>query len=325
VSRRILVAEPSRTLATLIQLTLRSLDAELEFANDGREALTAARERAPDLLVTEASLPGLDGYALVHALRGLPGCASVPVLLTLSDHTSPDPERLAYLGISDVLAKPFERAALLERIEALLDAVPDAAPVVPEIEARDTHRVERPPFPIDDPPAPPREPLSVDMTVATEVSRQLDGAIAAAVERVLPSLVEAAVERAPTPIVERAVAERLPDLVHREVDSVLPSFVGATVEILLHEALAAELPAALDELADAPLREASEAAVQKAMPELLRGAGLGIGPWVESVLRDVLPEVVPELAEKIVWKVVPEIAEDLIRDEIRRLTEEGEQ
>ncbi|TNF31419.1 MAG: response regulator [Deltaproteobacteria bacterium] len=326
VSRRILVAEPSRTLATLIQLTLRGVGAELEFATDGREALTAARDRTPDLLVTEAALPGLDGYSLVHALRSLPGCATTPVLLTVAGHTTPDPERLAYLGISDVLSKPFERAALLERVRALLDLAPGVAEAPAEPEPRDTRRVDRPTFPFEEP-APTRgtPPPTLDARVATEVSRQLDAAVGEAVERVLPTLVEAAVERALAPLVEQAVAARLPDLVHREVDQVLPSFVSAAVEILLHDALEAELPGAVATLAGPPLREASEAAVKKALPDLLRSGGAAIGPWVETVLRDVLPTVVPDIAERIVWKMVPEMAEDIIREEIRRLTEEGEQ
>ncbi len=326
-TRRILVAEPSRTLATLIQLTLRGVPAELEFASDGREALTAARDRAPDLLITEAQLPGLDGYALVHAVRGLPGCATVPVLLAVSDHTSPDPERLAYLGISDVLSKPFERAALLERVRALLDASlsPDghddgAAQAEMSPISQATQATNAAP---QQAPAAPAVPGAAG--VADEVARQLPGAVAEAVERVLPALVEAAVERTLTPLVEAAVAARLPEIVGHEVDQVLAALVGATVESLLGDALAAELPAALAGLVDAPLREAAQSAVRDALPELLRSAGVGLGPWVDAVLRDVLPEVVPDIAEKIVWKVVPEMAEDLIREEIRRLTEEGEQ
>ena len=321
---RILVAEPSRTLATLIQLTLRGVDAELEFASDGREALTAARDRTPDLLITEAQLPGLDGYALVHAVRGLPGCATVPVLLAVSDHTSPDPERLAYLGISDVLSKPFERAALLERVRALLDAAAPAGGHDDRAAQSYTPPTSQQTRPQDA--APQQAPaVPAGAGVADEVARQLPGAVAEAVERVLPALVEAAVERALAPLVEAAVAARLPEVVNREVDQMLASLLGATVESQLGDALAAELPAALAGLVDAPLHEAAQAAVREALPDLLRTAGVGLGPWVEAVLRDVLPEVVPDIAEKIVWKVVPEMAEDLIREEIRRLTEEGEQ
>ena len=323
-TRRILVAEPSRTLATLIQLTLRGVDAQLEFAGDGRDALTAARERTPDLLITEAELPGLDGFALIGAVRGLPGCQAMPVLLTVSDHATPDPERLAYLGISDVLSKPFERAALLERVRALLDAAPTPEPV------RNAHALEmapqRPMIAADA--APHQAPLAerVDAAAMTaEIARQLPEAMAAAVERVLPALVAAAVERLLEPLVEAAVGRALAALVTREVDQVLAPLVGATVEAMLPDAVTAELPAAVVGMALLPLQRAAEAAVAEALPELLQQAGAGLGPWVEAVLRDVLPRVVPDIAEKIVWKVVPEIAEDLVREEIRRLTEEGEQ
>ena len=111
---RILVAEPSRTLSALIRAALADLGADIELAADGANALASARARLPDLLVCDQGLPGLDGYALAHAVKQLPGGKKVATLMLVPDHVSPDPERLAYVGIQDVLAKPFERAVLLE-------------------------------------------------------------------------------------------------------------------------------------------------------------------------------------------------------------------
>ena len=95
VTRRILIAEPSRTLTTLIRLTLAGEGVELEFVAGGHRALERARAERPDLLITDAHLPDLDGYALAEAFRRDARLRQVAVLLTIADYESPDVERLA--------------------------------------------------------------------------------------------------------------------------------------------------------------------------------------------------------------------------------------
>ncbi|PIE65756.1 MAG: hypothetical protein CSA24_02065 [Deltaproteobacteria bacterium] len=339
-SRRILVAEPSRTLSSLIKLTLRGITGEIVFANDGREALALAREHLPDLLICGAHLPGLDGYALTAGIRRVEGGQRLPVLLTVPDHTPADAERVAYLGIDDVLATPFERAALLERVRALLSKPTAlAAPVEPRTPTprpapRQTPAPPQPPAAL--PPQPPPgarvagpavanaqaalaslDRAAVAALIRPEVSKQLEDRVEQAVEdaaaRRLPALVEAAVERCIERTVGVAVADALPGLV---VD-----LVEARLLPLLDE----RLPDAMGALADSHVRAAAEGAVSQAMPELMANAAFGLSPKIESMVAELLPAQLGGVTQKVVWKVVPEIAEDLIREEIRRLTEDGAQ
>ena len=136
-SHRILVAQPSRTLQTLMRLTLASGELEVRFASEGPEALDAMLQGRWDLVVADAALGELDGYELVEAMRRTPRLARTPVLMTLADYETPDLERLAHLEVTDVLSKPFERHALLERVRTLLGiddqepneaAAPDRSP-----------------------------------------------------------------------------------------------------------------------------------------------------------------------------------------------------
>jgi len=290
VSRRVLIAEPSRTLASLMRLTLgelpEALGVTLEVAADGREALGLARERPPTVLVADATLPGLDGYALAAALRRLPGGAAVKILLTVSDHAPPDPERLAYLAIDDVLPKPFERANLLERVRALLEAAGAGdAPAGGSAIGFATPRVEGP---LTRPPA-PRPGLTSSADLAS--------------------------------MVDAEVARRLPEAVDKALDGRLEAALRWAAEELLPRLVDEAVQRAMEDLRPRLERVAAEV-VEASLPELSDRAAEGLQGAARDLVAERIPQELPAMAEKIVWKVVPEIAEDLIREELRRLTQD---
>ena len=313
---RILVAEPSRTLAALIRAALADLGAEIEVAPDGAAALALARARAPDVLVADQGLPGLDGYALAHAMKQLAGPKKVATLLLVPDHTSPDAERLAYVGISDVLTKPFERAVLLERVRGLL-----AGSGVRQLPAPERPRAAPPAEPTTARASRPQtfEAPDLESAIGEALDARLDARLGALVSQRLPALLDAALTRMlPTAVVEatqRAVAERVP----------------AAVEGAARMALAeVATPTRIDRLVGDIARQATEKAVAEALAPLVAGAVEAIKARVEGELlgrldnfaRTELPARLTAHAEQIVWRVVPTIAEDLVKEEIKRLTSE---
>ena len=99
----------------------RSLEAEgyaVRQASDGGAALVEVERSAPDLILLDVSMPGLDGLAVARRLRGKGD--AVPVLLLTARDAVPD--RVAGLdaGADDYLVKPFATDELLARIRALL-------------------------------------------------------------------------------------------------------------------------------------------------------------------------------------------------------------
>jgi PAS domain S-box-containing protein len=94
---------------------------EVEEAPDGQAALAAARERPPDLLLTDVMMPGLDGFGLLRALRADPATRTMPVVL-LSARAGEESrvEGLA-AGADDYLVKPFSARELLARVGAHLE------------------------------------------------------------------------------------------------------------------------------------------------------------------------------------------------------------
>lgn len=94
---------------------------QILLATDGNSALGLAQGTRPDLIITDVMMPGLDGFALLKALRTTPQTASIPVIL-LSARAG-DEVKLEGLheGANDYLIKPFSARELLARIRLWLE------------------------------------------------------------------------------------------------------------------------------------------------------------------------------------------------------------
>ncbi|MGH9322605.1 MAG: response regulator [Vicinamibacteria bacterium] len=118
---RVLLVEPNRDLGRILQDYLGRSELDVLFAADAASALEIARRERPDLIVSEAELPGgAGGLALSRALGAEADLVSVPLLL-LSGAATPE-ERLDSLssGAEDYLLKPFTMKELVYRCERLI-------------------------------------------------------------------------------------------------------------------------------------------------------------------------------------------------------------
>src|SRR6478672_7895142 len=114
----ILVVDDDAPIRRMLDRTLSAEGYAVETAADGGEALAAVERSAPDLVVLDVGLPGLDGLAVSRRLRAK-GLAVPVLLLTARDSVS---DRVAGLdaGADDYLVKPFATEELLARVRALL-------------------------------------------------------------------------------------------------------------------------------------------------------------------------------------------------------------
>lgn len=117
--RRVLLADDNADMRQYIQRLLNR-DYDVTAAANGEEALRAAREQLPDLVLSDAMMPGLDGFGLLRELRADPITAMVPVIL-LSARAGEE-ARIEGLdaGADDYLIKPFSARELAARIRAVL-------------------------------------------------------------------------------------------------------------------------------------------------------------------------------------------------------------
>jgi signal transduction histidine kinase len=118
-SGRILLADDN---ADMVEYARRLLSDRwvVETVRDGRDALRIARERRPDIIVTDIMMPELDGLGLLRVLRADPELQSIPVIL-LSARAG-DEARIEGLaaGADDYLVKPFSARDLIARVDAQL-------------------------------------------------------------------------------------------------------------------------------------------------------------------------------------------------------------
>ena len=119
-AERILVVDDQRTTAEMTAGLLRNLGYHVDVAFDSEAAFEAIRSGAPDLVVCDIVMPGMDGYELCRRLRADPATALLPIVLVTS--LDPQLERVKGIeaGADDFLSKPVNWAELFARVRRLL-------------------------------------------------------------------------------------------------------------------------------------------------------------------------------------------------------------
>ena len=147
-TQRILVVDDEPDITALVAYHLARAGYRVSTANSGQDALKAAREERPDVVVLDLMLPGVSGYEVLRELRKREDTAEVGVILLTARREEADRIKGLSLGADDYLTKPFSPQELTLRVAAVLRRL--AAPAVaagsnlvegPLTIDRSTHRV----------------------------------------------------------------------------------------------------------------------------------------------------------------------------------------
>ncbi len=113
---RILCVDDDPVVLTLMQATLTKQGYEVVGASSGEQALTLVRGAAPDLILLDVQMGGMDGYETCAELRRRPALTDVPVIFATGREGDEDKARAVALGAVDYLVKPVPRATLLAKV-----------------------------------------------------------------------------------------------------------------------------------------------------------------------------------------------------------------
>jgi DNA-binding response OmpR family regulator len=116
----VLVVDDDPFIARLLEIELRAAGYDVRVAGDGVQALEAAQERSPDLVLADVMMPNMDGFELTRRLRQDPRTASVSVIMLTARGLSADKLVGFSVGADDYIVKPFAADELLARVRSLL-------------------------------------------------------------------------------------------------------------------------------------------------------------------------------------------------------------
>jgi len=117
---RILVVDDDPEMTDMLVTVLSDAGYGAQSAPGGAEALEAVRRDPPDVVITDLSMPDVDGLDLIEALKGLKPRPAFIILTAFGDW--PSFCRAQDLGVDKYLTKPVALAELLEDVHALLAA-----------------------------------------------------------------------------------------------------------------------------------------------------------------------------------------------------------
>ena len=117
---RVLVVDDEHDIVALVAYHLAKAGYRVSTASSGPDALTAARQERPALIVLDLMLPGSSGYEVLEQLRAQPATREMAVLMLTARREEADRIRGLSLGADDYLTKPFSPQELVLRVGAIL-------------------------------------------------------------------------------------------------------------------------------------------------------------------------------------------------------------
>ncbi len=114
---RILIVDDEPQILRMLRASLVSSGYEVVSAGDGMEGFTMFERTKPDLVITDMSMPVLDGFALTQEIRRV---SQVPIIILSVRSTEPIKVNALDAGADDYVTKPFNMPELLARVRAQL-------------------------------------------------------------------------------------------------------------------------------------------------------------------------------------------------------------
>ena len=118
--RKILVVDDEMYVTQLLAFILRRVGDDVHVADDGEQALLAAAEINPDLIIADFQMPVVDGLEMCRRLKANPATNDIPVLMLTARGHRMKPADAEGTNVRCVLAKPFSPRDLVNKVDDLI-------------------------------------------------------------------------------------------------------------------------------------------------------------------------------------------------------------
>lgn len=117
---RILMVEDEPDIQAIARIALEAVGGlQVEICDSGRQALDCIGPCAPDLVLMDVMMPGLDGPSTLHALRANPATAGIPVIFMTAKVQPHEVSRFKDIGAIGVIPKPFDPMTLASTVRKI--------------------------------------------------------------------------------------------------------------------------------------------------------------------------------------------------------------
>ena len=121
-SKSIITVDDTTTMRRMVSTALKEAGHTVLEAADGRDALNTLRHLTVDLVITNVSMPNMDGLELTRQLRTLPAFARTPIILLTTESESAKKTQGRAAGATGWIVKPFSKEQLLAVVAKALPA-----------------------------------------------------------------------------------------------------------------------------------------------------------------------------------------------------------
>jgi len=119
--KKILLVDDDKLVLNSTRRYLEERGFSVACAGNGSEAVAMARESKPDMVITDAQMKGLDGFALCRAIKETDGFSKIPVIIISGSKISEEDILTGYnRGADDYILKPFSFPVLLAKLKAVM-------------------------------------------------------------------------------------------------------------------------------------------------------------------------------------------------------------
>jgi CheY-like chemotaxis protein len=118
-SKKILVVDDSVDTRELLHLYLKTAGYTVLLAADGGEGLYRTKMDEPDLIITDITMPNLDGFGMIRELRAIKQSANIPII-ALTAYGEEQLEKAREAGADKAVSKPMNLEELVKLVTSLL-------------------------------------------------------------------------------------------------------------------------------------------------------------------------------------------------------------